>query len=239
MLKADMFRMMDITVWPLVAFLSTALFAAFVTTNKDVLTMIILSTVGWRIVYNFQIEPAHIIMEDTWSGSLEQLFVTPIRTWELLVGGWIIAFIKTIIVALLFVGVSTVLFSFSMPNMNILVLGLLASIIAGMAFSLITLGIAILKGPNSYGFLYALIDAITVVSGVYYPTTVFPWPLHAIAQLLPTTHAFNLLKQAAHIGEASFLYLILTSMLWLIIGTLFCSWAVTRARSTGRLVRMK
>lgn len=69
--------------------------------------------------------------------------------------------------------------------------------------------------------------------------TVFPRPVQILARLLPTTHAFNLLKATlgkAH-GEPGLFLATLGP--WLLGGVLFTTWALAKARRDGLLVKMK
>jgi ABC-2 type transport system permease protein len=99
--------------------------------------------------------------------------------------------------------------------------------------------VALLKRGDAFAFIFAFPDAIAVLSGVFYPVTVFPAPVRMLAETLPTTHAFNLLK--ATLGMAPWepgRYLAFLSA-WLILAVLFTRWSLAKARRDGKLVKMK
>ena len=105
--------------------------------------------------------------------------------------------------------------------------------------SVVSLGVAFLKRGDAFAFIFAFPDAIAVLSGVFYPVTVFPAPLRLLAQTLPTTHAFNLLKATLGMAEWDPLRYCATLALWGVLAVLFTSWALRQARRAGKLVKMK
>ena len=78
-----------------------------------------------------------------------------------------------------------------------------------------------------------------MVSGVFYPITVFPAPVQALARLLPTTHAFDLLQATLGLAPAQPGLFFATLLPWLAAAILFTNLALARARRDGKLVKMK
>ena len=237
MVKHEGFRLLDITVWPLVLFLSTVLFAHFVTSDPNILGMIVLGALGWRVLYHFQMEPVQGIMDEYWNNSLEHLMVTPIRIYEILLGGWLSALAKITIIGAMFLLLAS--FVFDLQLAWGIVPGLLAVIFCGFILAIISIGVAFLKGSDSYAFIFAFTDVMAVLSGVFYPTTVFPKVLEQAISILPTKHAFDFLKATVGMAEPSLLLFILTALLWLFGAVSFTSWAFKKAKREGKLVRMK
>jgi ABC-2 type transport system permease protein len=105
--------------------------------------------------------------------------------------------------------------------------------------SVFSLGVAFLKRGDAFAFIFAFPDAIAVLSGVFYPVTVFPAPVRMLAETLPTTHAFNLLKATLGMAEWNPLRYFATLAVWLLLAVLFTGWALNKARRDGKLVKMK
>jgi len=87
--------------------------------------------------------------------------------------------------------------------------------------------------------LYALADVMAVLSGVFYPLAVFPKAVQTAVQVLPTTHAFDLLKAVVGMAEPHPVRFLAVAGVWLILAIWFNRWAFQKARKEGRLVRMK
>ncbi len=238
-MRAESFRLLDVSIWPFVLLLSTALFANYVTDDARILGMIVLGALGWRVLYHFQMEPVQGIMDEYWHNSLEHLFVTPIRVAEVLMGGLLSSVFKAGIVAAMFLAMGRVFFGFTVPDWGLFLAGVLAAVVCGIIMALISLGVAFLKGSDSYAFLYALADVMAVLSGVFYPLAVFPKAVQTAVQVLPTTHAFDLLKAVVGMAEPHPVRFLAVAGVWLILAIWFNRWAFQKARKEGRLVRMK
>jgi len=214
--RRDTFRLLDVTLWPLVLFLSMTLFAGSFTHDPRVIGIIVLGALGWRIIYHFQMEAVQLYMDNFWSGMIEHVMISPVRWWEFILGGAISAVAK----------IATLL-------------GFLACAGCGLVLAIFSMGVAFLKRGDAFAFIFAFPDAIAVLSGVFYPVTVFPAPVRLLAETLPTTHAFGLLKATLGLAAWTPGRFGVTLGVWLVLSVLFTSWALGRARRTGKLVKMK
>ena len=233
------FRLLDITIWPLVLFLSMTLFAGAFTKDPKVNGVIVLGALGWRVLYHFQIEPVQVYMDNYWAGTIEHVMMSPLRWFELVIGGALSALCKMLIIATLFLGLGHLLFHFNVASWGSTILALLAIAACGMILSIFSMGVAFLKRGDAFAFIFAFPDAVAVLSGVFYPTAVFPEPFRTLAQLLPTTHAFNMLKQTIGMAVPSVGLFFATAALWLVAAFVFLQWALRKARREGRLVKLK
>jgi ABC-2 type transport system permease protein len=237
--RRDAFRLLDVTLWPLVLFLSMTLFAGAFTADPRVVGLIVLGALGWRIIYHFQMEAVQLYMDNYWMGMIEHVMISPVRWWEFILGGAVPAVAKIAVIALLFMGFGHYVFHFSVAHWGATLIGLLACAGCGLVLSAVSLGVAFLKRGDAFAFIFAFPDAIAVLSGVFYPVTVFPAPLRLLAETLPTTHAFNLLKATLGMAPWEPLRYAGTLAVWLVLAVLFTAWALRKARREGKLVKMK
>jgi ABC-type multidrug transport system permease subunit len=233
------FRLFDVTVWPLVLFLSMTLFAGVFTKDVKVIGLIVLGALGWRVLYHFELETVQVYMESYWAGTVEHMMVSPVRWWELVLGGVVTALIKIAIIGSLFLVLGWLMFGFVIGNWGAVLLAMLAVALCGVILAIFSLGVAFVKRGDSFAFIFAFPDAIAVLSGVFYPTNIFPEPFRTIALLLPSTQAFNMLKATIGMGTPNFVLFFLTAAFWLVAAVLFNHWALRRARRDGKLVKMK
>jgi ABC-2 type transport system permease protein len=239
MARRDGFRLLDVTLWPFVLFISMALFAASFSHDRALFGIIVLGNLGWRIIYHFQMEAVTLYMDNYWQGMIEHVMISPVRWWDFILGGALCATLKILIIGSLFLGLGHALFHFTVERWLATLGGLLACAACGIVLAIFSMGVAFLKRGDAYAFIFAFPDAIAVVSGVFYPTRVFPAPVRLLAETLPTTHAFNLLKSTVG-GEAwSPVAYFVTLGFWLVLGVSFTSWALRKARRDGKLVKMK
>jgi len=126
---------------------------------------------------------------------------------------------------------------------------------AGLPLAVLALGIAIV-GFNAIGLMAAAAVIVlkqgnpvdwlvrtgsVLLGGVFYPASVLPDPLQAIAQLLPLTHALDIVRRSLLLGEGltelggQLLALAGLTALYLPIGILACHLAVRIAQRDGSL----
>jgi len=237
--KRDAFRVFDVTLWPLVLFLSMTLFAGAFTHDRSIIGIVVLGALGWRIIYHFQMEAVTLYMDNYWFGMIEHVMISPVRWWEFILGGAISAAAKIAVIALLFLGLGQWVFGFTVTAWGATLTGLLACAGCGLVLAVFSMGVAFLKRGDAFAFIYAFPDAIAVLSGVFYPVTVFPAPVRMLAETLPTTHAFNLLKATLGMAPWEPLRYLAFLAVWLILAVLFTRWALAKARRDGKLVKMK
>lgn len=237
--QRDWFRLLDVTLWPLVLFLSMTLFVGAFTTDRSITGLVVLGALGWRIIYHFQMEAVTLYMDNYWFGMIEHLMISPVRWWEFILGGAISALGKILVISLLFLGLGQFLFHFTVDRWLATLCGLLACAACGLVLAIFSMGVAFLKRGDAFAFIFAFPDAIAVLSGVFYSTSVFPGPVRALALTLPTTHAFNLLKSTVDKAEWNPARFLATLACWLVIAILCTHWALKKARREGKLVKMK
>ncbi|HLO68233.1 MAG TPA: ABC transporter permease [Holophaga sp.] len=238
-LRRDAFRLLDVTLWPLVLFLSMGLFCQAFSPDPRAMGLVVLGCLGWRVIYHFQMEAVQIYMDNYWMGMIEHVMISPVRWWEFILGGAVSALGKILVIAALFLGLGRALFGVRVEAPWTVLAALLACAACGLVLAVFSMGVAFLKRGDAFAFIFAFPDAIAVLSGVFYPVTVFPGPVQALAALLPTTHAFGLLKATLGLGRPEPLLFLATLVPWLAGGVLFTSWALGRARRLGKLVKMR
>jgi ABC-2 type transport system permease protein len=237
--RRDAFRLFDVTLWPLVLFLSMTLFAGAFTSDRRITGIVVLGALGWRIIYHFQMEAVQLYMDNYWMGMIEHVMISPVRWWEFILGGALSAVAKICVIAVIFLGLGHCFFQFTVQAWGPTLLGFLACAGCGLVLSIFSMGVAFLKRGDAFAFIYAFPDAVAVLSGVFYPVTVFPAPVRLLAETLPTTQAFNLLKATLGMGQWQPLRYFLTLAAWLLLAVLFTTWALAKARRDGKLVKMK
>jgi ABC-2 type transport system permease protein len=174
-------------------------------------------------------------------GTLEPVFLTPIRAWQFVVGSSafqvLLAFVRTglfIVAAVVFLGywhnanVLAAVLVFIPAFLTFLGLGLLAS-----AFTVVV------KQGEPVVAAYLAVSGL--LGGTLFPVRLLPSWMQAISQLLPLTHALNGLRLALT-GHgvlaitSSFGWLAALALLLVPIGLLAVTKATQRARREGSLV---
>ena len=133
-------------------------------------------------------------MREREQGTLEQLIVTPIKSWELMLGK-LLPFVVVAAVNLIMVVVAGILI-FGMPMAgSILLMALLSGI-----FLIGSLGLGILISNISHTQIEALYLAVFIVlpavilSGLLFPRQNMPWIAYYSGYLLPLTYFLEIVR---------------------------------------------
>ncbi len=232
------FRLMDTTIWPLTLLLAFAFLAQALNNDPAVIALVVLGMMGWQVVQQTQMGMATCYMDEFWSNSLTHLFVTPIRLREFLFGGIMTGLFKCAIVLALFFATASIFYGVQIPDPLSFLAALFFLLLFGISLGMINLALIFPHGENAIFTVWTIPDILVVLSGVYYPLEILPAPLNYIAQLLPSSHAFNLIKQTLGMGHADWTLLIGLSALWLVGSWLFLQNSFRYAKKTGKLVRV-
>lgn len=181
------------------------------------------------------------IREGQMMGTLELMLLSPNRLGVLLVSStlWNLALATVALVLYLVAGA---VLGMDLSRANLLAAGASAGVamVAFTGLGLISASIVIVvKQGNPVSLVVGL--ASVLLAGVLYPPSVLPGWLQGIGQVLPLTHALELLRRSMLGGEGlqalwpPFLSLALLAALYLPIGLLACSHAVRIAQTDGSL----
>ncbi len=200
-------RLFNVIVWPVVDVLlfgSIGVYAARTATGaQQVALYLLVGVVLWHVVYQAQIAVATGFLEESWSRSVLNLMVTPMREWEYVAGVALFGLLKLVVavgaVAVIVAGT----YAFNIVSVGpslILVAALL--LLIGWAIALFVIGLVLRFGSGAEAFAWGILFVVMPLSGVFYPASVLPGPLRPIAEILPTTHAFAAGRAFAFGGDA-------------------------------------
>lgn len=194
-------RLFDVTLWPLVDVLLFGALAAYVATDsatagERAAGYLLAGIVLWHVVYQSQIAVSTGFLEETWSRNLLNLMVTPIREVEYVAGVALFGMLKLCIgVGLLAVG-ALVFYSFDVWSLGFGLVPIAAVLLAvGWCISLLVIGIVLRFGAGAEALAWGVMFVVMPLSGVFYPVDALPAFLQPVALALPTTHAFEALRE--------------------------------------------
>ena len=237
-MRRNMFRFFDITLWPLILFLSLTLFVKYLDQGEVILGTVIMGVTGWRAVYHAQIEFSQNYMDQYWSGMSGHFLISPITLGEFIVANVIVSVLKFFCVGAMYFLLAKFLFHHTFVNWQLIGIGLLVLGIFGIILGLITLGICFVYHENAFAVSFILPDLIVLWSGVYYPIDVFPEIMQTIAHFFPTYYGFEILKASVGMGTINIPWLVGTMMLWLVGAVLFLSWAKKYTMKKGLFAKL-
>lgn len=145
-------------------------------------------------------QTGYLIGDEMWMGTLEQIWLTPVKKIYFLLGWIANSLFRSIIYCSISMGVTILVFSklgmrYEIYSIGMLCLAIFFLLVISVSLGLIVCSITLcIKQVDSFMFLVT--GLLPIISGVAYPITVFPKAIQFVSKILPTTYAFDLVRYA-------------------------------------------
>jgi ABC-2 type transport system permease protein len=196
----------------------------------------------WDVLFRGQLGVSLTFTEEMYSRNLGNLFVSPLRLYELIAGQLAMSMIRTLIGVGGACVFAWLLFRYSILTMGLPLIAFFTCLLAfGWAVGLAVSAMILRHGLGAEELAWAAIFLIAPVSGVYYPIAVLPPMMQAISNCLPTAHVFEGMRAVLVNGEFRydlFRNALLLDAGYLALGVGLFAAAVLSARKRGALLQM-
>ncbi len=130
--------------------------------------------------------------EDVWTRNFLNLFATPLRTSEYLAGLILVAVGTSLLSLVVMVVFAKLAFGLSFLTYGAALAPFLAVLfLTGIAFGVAAAAIVLRLGPASEWLIWPIPMIVSPFAGVFYPVTVLPGWMQAIAAVLPPSYVFE------------------------------------------------
>ena len=188
-----------------------------------------------------------IINMERWEGTIEYTFMAPISRFTHMVGSCMYAVVHGMLFTFLQLIVVGAFFNLDLSHANYLtaVFMLLLGSISFIGFGIATAVLPLLYTEKGMQMSFIVRSIILLVSGVYYPISVLPGWMQAIARISPATYVLNGLRSAIVDGKpiwspeiwSSTWPLLITGVVSVPLGIFIFGIAEKYAKRTGKLKR--
>lgn len=214
-------RLLELTYWPMMQILLWGFIQTFLAQSSSYVAQgfgVLLGGIFlWDVLFRSQIGLLISFVEEVYSHNLGHLLVSPLSSAEFVAALVLMSVIRTMIGLTPAALVASFAFGFDFwalaPGLFAFFLNLA---MFGWAVGLIAAGIVLRWGLGAEEFAWAIIFAIQPIVGVFYPVTVLPGVLQAVARALPPTYVFEGMRSLILDGALS----------WELLGTAFAVNAV-------------
>lgn len=243
MTRRNVFTIFEIVFWPVVNLLSVGLLTTFLGAAPETVIFVLVGTFALSTVQVCQLDVAYAVLFDMWAKSVKHQLVAPIRPWHLVLGSWLMGLVRGTAVFALQAAVSHWAF-----GVNVLAHGPgpAVALLAGLLLSAAGVGLLVstllmLFGLRAEVSAWSGVSLVLLVCGVYYPVSLLPAPLQAVAAGVPLTHFLEAFR--AHLGYAPLFTAPLLrgyglTAVYLVGGYALFAWSIQRARRTGMLLKL-
>ncbi len=133
--------------------------------------------------------------EDIWSRNFLNVFASPISITEYIAGLALSSVITSCMALIVLLFASTLLFNLSLIQYGLpLALILFTLFLFGIALGIVGSSIVLRFGPPAEWFIWPIPALIAPFAGVFYPQSVLPDWMQAVARILPPSYAFEQLR---------------------------------------------
>ncbi|MCH9675528.1 MAG: ABC transporter permease [Gammaproteobacteria bacterium] len=197
LLKGSWPRLIELGYWPTVQVCLWGFMTIFLAQHTNYVAQafgVLMSAVLlWDILFRGQIGVAICFMEEMWSRNIGHLFVSPLRTYEMIIALLVMSGLRTLIGIIPATFFAYAFFDYSIyAGLGLALVGFfLGLLIMGWAIGLLVSGIILRYGLGAESLAWVTVFALAPISGIWYPVSVLPDWLQTIAYTLPSTYIFE------------------------------------------------
>ncbi len=239
----NVFFFFELLFWPMVGVVSIGLMARFLTLQTEQTAFVLIGTMALSVVQVCELEVAYVVLFDVWSKSLKHQFLAPIGVRHLTTGAWVVGIVRGLVIFAVLAVLGWWAFGFNplAPGPLPLAVFLLGCFLTAWIVGVGVCALITMFGTRAEAFAWASVNFVMVLAGIYYPVSVLPAPIAAVAAAMPLTHFLDAYR--AHFGfvqqfRAPVATGLALALLYVIVVHLVFMAAVGRARRTGLLLKM-
>lgn len=238
-------RIIELAYWPTVQMILWGFITTFFLSHSSWVAqaagVLISAVLLWDVLFRSNLGLSISFIEEMWSRNLGQLFVSPLRPYEMIASLTIMSAIRTIIsiipaafLALPFYDV----WVFAMgPPLAAFFVNLL---VLGWCVGLIVSGLLLRYGLGMESLCWLGIFLLAPISGVYYPIDTLPEWLQPVSWSLPSAYVFEGMRGVLFEGRFDmelFAAAVGLNVLYLALSSGFFLYMFRRARDRGLLLQ--
>ncbi|MCU0734462.1 MAG: ABC transporter permease [Methylotetracoccus sp.] len=239
-------RLLELAYWPTVQMILWGLINQFLAGHSDWVAqtggLLIGAVLLWDVLFRAQLGVSLPFFEEMYSRNLGNLFVTPLRPFELALALLLISLLRTAIGVGAAAGLAILLYRYSIFDMGLPLIAFFALLmIMGWSIGLMVVALVMRWGLGAEGLAWAIIFAFAPLSGIYYPISVLPRWLQGVALSMPSAHVFEgmrALVREHYFSMHHFWSAVALNLVYLAVGFALFLWAHRVARKKGLLLQM-
>ena len=190
-------RLISIFYWPSVQILFWGFFTNYFYQINDfniwsTLNIILSAVVLWDVLFRSQLGLSMSFFEELWSRNLPNLFITPLKDVEIIIGLLLISFLRTILGLTPAIFFANYFFNFHLFDLGLYLIFFFFNLtIIGWSIGLIVSALVLRYGQSFEELAWAIIFIILPFSCVYYPLDSLPEIMQTFSKFFPTTMIFE------------------------------------------------
>ena len=212
--KRSLPRLMEIFYWPFLDLLLWGFISLYLVRFREGMPNFVAFLLGalilWDILFRSQQGISVSFLEDVWARNLLNLFASPLKPMEYISALVLVSFFKITIAGAVLSLLAWLLYSFNIFVIGISLVPLILSLVVlGLAIGIFTTSLILRFGQQAEVLAWGIALIFQPVSAVFYPVSVLPPFLQAVARYVPASYIFEGMRAVVTTGKFP-----LTELLW-------------------------
>lgn len=244
-MKHSPMRIFELFYWPVIEVVLWGFIATYLAgANADLpggATILLGAVLLWDVMFRSQQELAVTQLIDVWDRNIVNLYASPLKQSEYVLGALIFSIIRVAIGTSFLVVMANLWFGFNLLTVGaVLAPALLALLVFGWALGLVIRATVMRFGSNAEVLAWSLAFLIQPVSAVFYPVSTLPGWLQTVAHGLPTANVFEAMR--AYLASGVVLgghlaWAMVQSVIYLGLAAMLAAFTYKRVRKLGLLAK--
>ena len=195
LLAASWPRMLELVYWPALQLLTWGFLQNYVSDNSGFFARaggtLIGGVILWDILFRGQLGFSISFLEEMWARNLGNLMMSPLHPIEFLLSLMVMSLIRLAIGVVPVTLLAIAFFGFNLYGLGFALAAFFCNLIfTSWAIGILVSGLILRNGMGAESLAWSLIFLLMPLTCIYYPVSVLPVPLQAVAWMLPPTYVF-------------------------------------------------
>jgi ABC-2 type transport system permease protein len=243
MAARNVFFVFELTFWPLINVLSIGLMTRFLGLTPEQGLFVLVGQMAFSTVQVCQLDVAYAVLFDVWSKSMKHQFLAPIGVRHMTIGAWLVGIVRGLAVFALQAVLAAWAFGFDVRAAGALSLAIFLAgcFLTAWIVGVLVCALVMLYGSRAETSAWATVNLVVVLAGIYYPVSVLPDAVAAVARAIPLTYFLDVYR--AQYGFPAELAAPLVTgfglaLAYVLLSHLGLAAAVRHTRRSGLLLKM-
>ncbi|HEY6418378.1 MAG TPA: ABC transporter permease [Candidatus Binataceae bacterium] len=248
--KRNFDRITDMVYWPVLDVIVWGFFTIYLAhgnrlgpNEPNLVSFLLGAAILWGLFFAFQRDMAVGFLDELWSRNLINLFSTPLTVWEYMTGLVLVNLLKVAVGFAAAAIIAWACYAFNVFPLLASFLPYIANLMLfGLALGIVITGLIFRFTTRIQALAWSFAGLLQPVSCVFYPLSALPRWLRAIAWMLPTTHAFEGMRQilaGRGFSPLHFWWGMGLNAAYFVLAVVFFRWIFEASRNRGLLVKLE
>jgi len=199
-------RWLDVFYWPIITifvwgFIASYLKGPEMRSSEFLGAMLLGAITFWMIFQRAQQDLSIAYLQDIWSRSIVNLYVSPLTNLEFIIASVLVGLIKILITLFVMAGLAFILYSFNLFTMGFAIIPFVAMLlIFAWSLGLFSTGIIFRFGTDAQIIAFSISFILQPFVAVFYPLSILPFWIQPISLAFPITYVFEGMREVIATG---------------------------------------